>query len=143
VTESLSTVTDSLSTVTDSLSTVCLLLSVLRVLRVQCSVCCSVLQCVAVCCSVLQCVAVCCSVLQCAIRQSQTTKSAFMCSACSKSAQACFEFATRHSNIQYVVKSAKTHLSISKHSEHCKHTEQLNNQICIHLPSALRVLRVL
>ena len=32
--------------------------------RVECPLCCSVLQCVAVCCSVLQCVAACCSVLQ-------------------------------------------------------------------------------
>jgi len=32
---------------------------------VRCTMCCSVLQCVAVCCSVLQCVAVWCSVLQC------------------------------------------------------------------------------
>jgi len=40
---------------------------VLRCVAVWCSVCCSVLQCVAVCCSVLQCVAVCCSVLQFAV----------------------------------------------------------------------------
>ena len=32
-----------------------------------CSVCCSVLQCVAVCCSVMQCVVVYCSVLQCVV----------------------------------------------------------------------------
>ena len=38
--------------------------SVLQCVAV-CSVCCSVLPCVAVCCSVLQCVAVCCCVLQC------------------------------------------------------------------------------
>jgi hypothetical protein len=31
----------------------------------RCTVCCSVLQCVAVCCRVLQCAAVCCTVLQC------------------------------------------------------------------------------
>ena len=36
-----------------------------NVLRVCCSVCCSVLQRVAACCSVLQCVAMCCSALQC------------------------------------------------------------------------------
>ena len=35
-------------------------------LYTHCTVCCSVLQCVAVCCSVLQCIAVCCNVLQCA-----------------------------------------------------------------------------
>jgi len=34
-----------------------------------CTVCCSVLRCVAGCCSGLKCVAVCCSVLQCLTRE--------------------------------------------------------------------------
>jgi len=43
---------------------------VLQCVVARCTVCCSVLQCVAVCCSVLQCVAVCCSVLQCIVHVS-------------------------------------------------------------------------
>ena len=53
-------------------------ISVSHIVTTHCSVCCSVLQCVAVycsvlqyatvCCSVLQCVVACCSVLQCVLR---------------------------------------------------------------------------